>query len=341
MSETERSPAAPSGHAGGRSAAGNGVRAWLWRFSTLLLGLAVAAALALSMLVAVALAVAYPNLPEISGLTDYRPKLPLRVISADGVLLGEFGEERRIYTPIAEIPKVMQEAVLAIEDSRFYRHSGVDYIGVLRAALAQLSRAKSEGASTITMQVARNFYLSSEKTFTRKIYEVLLALKIHSVHPAKLSILIDLNEIFMHDFAQVGLGNFDANRSTWFKIKTFPKNVELQVSATFSPARGFFSFGPSEGVIDGRGNTVVLHYGLVQMPDDNYLPRLADDRVGTFLSVLKDYSTDNKDSSFLRYVNRWRLDRADTDVKNKDKLSVPKKKIVFWIEKTQGVGIRQ
>ncbi|WP_292449215.1 transglycosylase domain-containing protein, partial [Methylibium sp.] len=131
-------------------------------------------------LAAIALSVAYPNLPEISGLTDYRPKLPMRVYSADEVLIGEFGEERRLFMPISQIPKVMQEAVLAIEDARFYEHSGVDYIGIVRAGLANLSDSRSQGASTITMQVARNFYLPTAKTLTRKIYEILLALKIES-----------------------------------------------------------------------------------------------------------------------------------------------------------------
>nr|WP_242478443.1 penicillin-binding protein 1A [Rubrivivax gelatinosus] len=143
-----------------------------------LAGLAVAAVLALLMVVGVALAVAYPQLPEIASLTDYRPKLPLRVFSSDGVLLGEFGEERRNFTPIAQIPAVMKNAVLAAEDARFYEHGGVDYKGVARAAIENLRDARSQGASTITMQVARNFYLSTEKTFTRKIYEILLALKI-------------------------------------------------------------------------------------------------------------------------------------------------------------------
>ena len=127
---------------------------------------------------AIALAVSYPNLPEIDSLTDYRPKLPMRVFSADGVLLGEFGEERRNFVPISQIPKVMKDAVLAIEDARFYKHGGVDYVGVIRAGLANFGEARNaQGASTITMQVARNFYLSTEKTFTRKIYEMLLALQ--------------------------------------------------------------------------------------------------------------------------------------------------------------------
>ena len=130
------------------------------------------------MVLVIALATAYPNLPDISDLSDYRPKLPLRVYSSDGVLLGEFGEERRSLTPIKDIPKVMKEAVLAIEDARFFSHGGVDYIGVIRAGLANVGRAKSQGASTITMQVARNVYLSNEKTFTRKIYEILLTFKL-------------------------------------------------------------------------------------------------------------------------------------------------------------------
>ena len=146
-----------------------------------LVGLAVSAVVAVALVAGIALAVSYPNLPEIASLTDYRPKLPMRVFSADGVLLGEFGEERRNFVPIAQIPKVMKDAVLAIEDARFYQHSGVDYVSVLRAGLANFGEGHSaQGGSTITMQVARNFYLSTEKTFTRKIYEMLLSLKIES-----------------------------------------------------------------------------------------------------------------------------------------------------------------
>ena len=151
---------------------------WLLRSIFWLMGLAVAGALAILLAVAVALAMAYPNLPDVSELADYRPKLPLRVYSSEGALLGEFGEERRTLTPIQEIPKVMTNAVLAIEDTRFFEHGGVDYKGMLRAALANLGKVKSQGASTITMQVARNVYLTSEKTYTRKIYEILLTFKL-------------------------------------------------------------------------------------------------------------------------------------------------------------------
>ncbi len=153
--------------------------------------------LVLLLLVAMALAVAYPNLPDIHSLADYRPKLPLRVYSSDGVQLGEFGEERRTFMPIAQMPQVMKDAVLAAEDARFYQHGGVDYKGVARAALENLRDARSQGASTITMQVARNFYLSTEKTFTRKIYEILLALKIEGMLSKDQILELYMNQIFL------------------------------------------------------------------------------------------------------------------------------------------------
>ena len=162
-----------------------------------LAGLALAGVLALLLVVGVALAVAYPNLPDIGSLTDYRPKLPLRVFSADGVLLGEFGDERRNFTPIAQIPQVMKDAVIAAEDARFYEHGGLDYKGMARAALENLRDARSQGASTITMQVARNFYLSTEKTFTRKFYEVLLAFRIESVLGKDQILELYMNQIFL------------------------------------------------------------------------------------------------------------------------------------------------
>ncbi len=160
-------------------------------------GLLVAGLVSIAVFIALALAISYPNLPDTGSLTDYRPKLPLRVFSSDGVMLGEFGEEKRTFVPIGQIPKVMKDAVLAIEDANFYRHSGVDYRGVLRAALAQFSEAKSQGASTITMQLARNFYLSSEKTFTRKIYEILLSYKIESQLTKDQILEVYMNQIFL------------------------------------------------------------------------------------------------------------------------------------------------
>ena len=170
-----------------------------WSAKVLLVigGLFVAGFLSGTMLIALVLSVAYPNLPDISDLSDYRPKLPLRVFSAEGDLLAEFGEERRNLTPIAEVPRVMTNAVLAIEDARFYQHGGVDYLGVLRAGLANVGKVKSQGASTITMQVARNVYLSSEKTFTRKIYEILLTFKLEHQLSKDQILEIYMNQIFL------------------------------------------------------------------------------------------------------------------------------------------------
>jgi penicillin-binding protein 1A len=164
----------------------------LWAF-----GIAAAGMLVVGLLVGVALAMAYPQLPDISDLADYRPKLSMRVYSVEGTQIGEFGEERRNLTPFKDIPKVMKDAVLAIEDARFYQHGGVDYIGLLRASLANLGRAKSQGASTITMQVARNVYLSSEKTFTRKIYEILLTTKLEHMLSKDQIFEIYLNQIYL------------------------------------------------------------------------------------------------------------------------------------------------
>ena len=183
-----------------KSVAGKGRPAWLGWLITLAIwgtGLAGAAILSVAMVMAVALAVAYPNLPDISDLADYRPKLPMRVYSSDGVLIGEFGEERRNLTPIQDIPKVMKDAVLAIEDARFFSHGGVDYLGVIRAGLANVGRTKAQGASTITMQVARNVYLSAEKTYTRKIYEILLTFKLEHMLTKNQILEIYMNQIFL------------------------------------------------------------------------------------------------------------------------------------------------
>ncbi|MES2999123.1 MAG: PBP1A family penicillin-binding protein [Pseudomonadota bacterium] len=186
----------PSGESGS-SPALTGWKRTLLRLTLWAGGLFVAGVASVLIIVGVALSVAYPNLPDIGELSDYRPKLPLRVYSSDNVLIGEFGEERRNLTPIAEIPKVMKDAVLAIEDSRFYSHGGVDYKGLVRAALANLGRAKSQGASTITMQVARNVYLSTEKTFTRKLYEVLLTFKLEHQLSKDQILEIYMNQIFL------------------------------------------------------------------------------------------------------------------------------------------------
>jgi len=172
-------------------------RSWLLHVVLWFAGLALAGVLGVSFVALTALAVAYPNLPNISDLQDYRPKLPLRVYSSEGILIGEFGEERREFTPISDIPKLMRDAVLAAEDARFYDHIGVDFKGMVRAGYANLNRVRSQGASTITMQVARNAYLTSEKTITRKVYEVLLTFKLEQLLSKDQIFEIYLNQVFL------------------------------------------------------------------------------------------------------------------------------------------------
>ena len=185
---------------------------WLLKGLAWMGGTLVALVLCAAMAALMALAIAYPNLPDVSELSNYRPKLPLRVFTAEGTLISEFGEERRNLTPIGDIQQVMKNAVLAIEDARFYEHSGVDYLGVARAALANLGREKAQGASTITMQVARNVYLSSEKTYTRKIYEVLLTFKLEHMLTKDQILEIYMNQIFLGNRAY----GFAAASETYF-----------------------------------------------------------------------------------------------------------------------------
>ncbi|MDE2117000.1 MAG: penicillin-binding protein 1A [Betaproteobacteria bacterium] len=160
------------------------------------------AALALALLPLLLLVFAamltYPSLPSLDILVDYKPKIPLRVYSSEGILIGEFGEERRALVKIGEVPDLMKKAILAAEDDRFYEHGGVDYMGVLRAAYSNFSAGGAkQGASTITMQVARNFFLSKEKTLSRKFNEVLLALKIEHNLSKEEILQLYINQIYL------------------------------------------------------------------------------------------------------------------------------------------------
>ena len=175
-------------------------RNWKTTLASILIwtaGLATAGVICVVLAIGLALASAYPNLPDVSDLTDYRPKLPLRVFSSEGAILGEYGEEHRNLVRLKDIPKHMSDAVLAIEDARFFSHGGIDYIGVIRAAWANLGKLKSQGASTITMQVAKNVYLSNEKTFTRKIYEILLTFKLEHALTKEQILEVYMNQIYL------------------------------------------------------------------------------------------------------------------------------------------------
>lgn len=167
---------------------------WLAYLLSLILGVAVVSGVVLGFVIILA----YPNLPSLEALTDYQPKIPLRIYSAEGEMIGEFGEERRALVKIDAVPLLMRNAIIAAEDERFYEHGGVDYIGVLRAAYSNLTAGgKRQGASTITMQVARNFFLSTEKTLTRKLNEVLLAFKIERSLSKDEILQLYINQIYL------------------------------------------------------------------------------------------------------------------------------------------------
>ncbi|MBS1208321.1 MAG: penicillin-binding protein [Proteobacteria bacterium] len=166
-----------------------------------LLVLCLSAALGLPLLAAAAIAVAasfaWPKLPSLDAIADYKPHIPLRIYTADGALIGEFGEERRTFVAMRDVPDNLKYAILSAEDDRFFEHSGVDFSGLIRATVLNLVGASKQGGSTITMQVARNFYLSREKTVSRKLYEILLSLKIeHSLSKEQI-LEVYINQIYL------------------------------------------------------------------------------------------------------------------------------------------------
>jgi penicillin-binding protein 1A len=196
MSES-RKPVRPPSRLGGGAQSRKPRRNWQQYLIRWGVFLGSAGLILLGLVIVYALVVAKPNLPDLDTITDYNPKVPLRIYTADNALIGEFGEERRNIVAIEEIPSYLKNAVVAIEDERFYEHGGVDYWGVLRATLANLRGRLAQGASTITMQVARNFFLTNEKSFTRKIYEVLLAWKIESNLSKEQILELYMNQIYL------------------------------------------------------------------------------------------------------------------------------------------------
>lgn len=167
---------------------------WQYLFLLILVGTLVTSALA-----ALAASIIYPNLPSLETLTNYKPKLPLKVYSAEGMLIGEFGEERRAFIKIENVPKPMKDAVLAIEDRRFYKHNGIDTKGIIRAIRNNLTGRGHEGASTITMQVAKNFFSppGTKRNIVTKIKEAMLAIKIERTLNKDQILELYLNQIYL------------------------------------------------------------------------------------------------------------------------------------------------
>lgn len=137
------------------------------------------------------------DLPDLSEMVDYKPKIPLRVYTSDGVMIGEFGQERREFVTIKDIPQIQKQALLAIEDARFYEHGGVDYKGVARAFVSNITGGMKQGASTITMQVARDFYLTKDRVLSRKITEVMLAYKMERTLSKDQILELYMNQVYL------------------------------------------------------------------------------------------------------------------------------------------------
>ena len=205
----------------------------------------------------------YPTLPEVESLSKYRPKEPLQIFTKDNFLIQEFGEERRDFIAIENVPQKMINAILAIEDRRFFEHPGIDFIGIIRAAVKNFKGERREGASTITMQVARNFFLSSEKTFKRKINEILLSLKIENTLTKEEILELYINQIYL---GQRSFG-FAAAANTYFNKTLENLNLaEIALLAGLPKAPSRYNPLSNPDLAIARQNTVLnnmFKYGFI------------------------------------------------------------------------------
>jgi penicillin-binding protein 1A len=277
-----------------------------WSFPLALLVSATAAAALVFVFVVV---IVYPTLPSLEVLTDYQPKVPLRVYSSEGLLIGEFGEERRAVVKIEAVPKEMREAILAAEDERFYQHGGVDYIGVIRAALSNfVSGGARQGASTITMQVARNFFLSKEKTLTRKFNEMLLAFKIeHSLTKDQILELY-VNQIYLGQRAY----GFAAAAQIYFG-KTLAQLSIAEMAMLAGLPKAPSSFNP---VVNPKRAKLRQQYVLRRMRELNFISdeqwQASDKQALTVKKYVNDYAV--KADHFAEMVRQVLYERYQDDI---------------------------
>ena len=208
----------------------------------------------------------YPTLPDVESLSKYRPKEPLQIFTKDNFLIQEFGEERRDFIAIENVPQKMINAILAIEDRRFFEHPGIDFIGIVRAALRNFTGQSREGASTITMQVARNFFLSSEKTIKRKINEILLSLKIENTLTKEEILELYINQIYL---GQRSFG-FSAAANTYFNKTLENLNLaEIALLAGLPKAPSRYNPLSNSELAIARQHTVLNNmykYGFIDRP---------------------------------------------------------------------------
>ena len=272
------------------------------------LGLLLSCTAAAALVIVFAAIIVSPSLPDLSVLTDYQPKVPLRIFSLEGQLIGEFGEERRAVVKIDAVPKSMRDAILAAEDDRFYQHGGVDYLGVMRAAFSNfVSGGARQGASTITMQVARNFFLSKEKTLTRKFTEVLLAFKIeHSLSKDQILELY-LNQIYL---GQRAYGFAAASQIYFGKPLEQISLAEMAMLAGLPKAPS--SFNP---VVNPKRAKLRQQYVLRRMRELNFISdeqwQAADKQVLAVKKYVNEYSV--KADHFSEMVRQVMFDRFKED----------------------------
>jgi penicillin-binding protein 1A len=281
----------------------------LSRWWTFPLALVVSAVVAGALVFVFIVVIVYPTLPSLEVLTDYQPKVPLRVYSSEGLLIGEFGEERRAVVKIEAVPKGMREAILAAEDERFYQHGGVDYVGVIRAALSNfVSGGARQGASTITMQVARNFFLSKEKTLTRKFNEMLLAFKIeHSLTKDQILELY-VNQIYLGQRAY----GFAAAAQIYFG-KTLDQLSVAEMAMLAGLPKAPSSFNP---VVNPKRAKLRQQYVLRRMRELNFISdeqwQAADKQALTVKKYVNEFAV--KADHFAEMVRQVLYERFQDDV---------------------------
>jgi penicillin-binding protein 1A len=222
----------------------------------------------------------WQRLPTVDHLADYDPLLPLRIYAADGSLLAEFGEERREFVPIGHIPLHMRQALLAIEDARFYEHGAVDFTGLARAALRNvLTGEHAQGASTITMQVARVFFLSRAKTYSRKLMEILLAYKLEATYSKDKILELYMNQIYLGERAY----GFAAAASVYFD-KTLDELTVAEAAMLAGLPKAPSAYNP---VANRERATVRQQYILQRMHALGYLDTAAYDAASAEVLALR------------------------------------------------------
>jgi len=240
----------------------------LWRSFLLYLGLAGVAVVVVAALVVVAYVWQVTrDLPSVQALQNYSPPVTTRVYAGDGTLLGEYAHERRIFVPIAFVPKRVVDAFTSAEDRNFFSHPGIDPAGIMRAAVKDvfnvIQHKRLEGASTITQQVAKNFLLNSDVKFSRKIREAILAIRIDATYPKEKILELYLNEIYL---GENSYGVAAAALNYFGKSLDELDNAEVAFLAALPKAPSNY-----DPVRNPRGATERRNWVIGQMADNGYI----------------------------------------------------------------------